>query len=109
MTAPSTNDIELRRIQDMAVGHAIGEMDAAGGLTLETKEERGNRHWLTGMATRSMNVAIKIEQFMILRDDHKGQSDDDFGAEAAKASLVKSARAEVASIMERVGAGPKLD
>jgi hypothetical protein len=93
---------ELARIQALALDHAIEEMDAAAAKTLETQQDRGDRGWLTGMAAKSLNVAVKIEQFLALRGEGSGPRDED--EEEAASRLVKTARAEVRSIMERVGA-----
>lgn len=95
-------DAELKRIQDMAVKHAIQEMDAAGALTLDTKESRGDRGWLTGMAAKSLGVAVKIEQFLALRESRKDWGEDEDEVDAAKQRLVAKAGAEVAAIMRRV-------
>lgn len=99
-------DEELQRIQDMAINHAIEEMDAADERGVKDKESRGDRGFLTGMASKSIGVAVKIEQFLALRrgDGPRGP-EDDRSEERAKASLAENARAEVANIMERVGAG----
>lgn len=100
-------DAELKRIQDIALDHAIEEMDASDGLTVETKEDRGNRGFLTGMASKSIGVAVKIEQFMALKKGNGSAGWDDPAEEAkAAAALVNSARAEVAKVMERAGVGP---
>lgn len=97
-----TNDEELRRIQNLAVQNAIQEMDAAAALGLDTKEGRGDRGWLTGMAGKSLAVAVKIEQFVALRAGRKTTPDEEEDEEASKGRLVKEASAEVAEIMKRV-------
>jgi hypothetical protein len=96
---------KLRAIQDMAVDHAIEEMQAAHELTLETKTERGDRGWLTGMAAKSVGVACKIEQFIVLRTTGNGGTDPD-AEDAATNALIEKANAEVARIMEGSKAGP---
>lgn len=103
----STTDEELRRVQDIALEHAINEMDEAHSRGLATKEDRGDRGFLTGMAAKSLGVAVKIEQFLILRNREGFESDDDTEAERAKSTMLKTARAEVAEIMKRVKDGPK--
>jgi hypothetical protein len=97
-----THDDELRRIQDLAVKHAVEEMDAAAALGLDTKEGRGDRGWLTGMAGKSLSVAVKIEQFVALRAGRKMTAEDEEDEDTAKTRLVKEASAEVAEIMKRV-------
>lgn len=101
-------DAELQRIQATALGHAIEEMDASAELTVQTREDRGDRGFLTGMAAKSLGVAVRIEQFLALRRGEGDGKDPDARqqGDAAK-KLVQSARAEVRGIMERVGAGTK--
>lgn len=96
---------KLRAVQETAINHAIQEMEAAAALTLETKQERGDRGWLTGMAAKSLGVATRIEQFLVLRGSKPGDADE---AEAAEArALVREAKSEVSAIMRRVKGGAK--
>ncbi len=99
------HDAELKRIQEMAINHAIEEMNASDERGIESREERGDRGFLTGMAARSLGVAVKIEQFLALRREHaaRGQPlDDEADEERAKAKLIKQARAEVQGVLARV-------
>jgi len=99
---------ELGRIQNIALKHAVDEMDESATRTLETKEDRGDRGFLTGMAAKSLGVAVRIEQFLILRRrEGFGGTDDAADEQAAKLEMVKKARGEVAKIMERVSGGTK--
>ena len=99
---------ELERIQGIALQHAIDEMDESATRTLATKEDRGDRGFLTGMAAKSLGVAVRIEQFLILRRrEGFGGMDDAADEQAAKLEMVKKARGEVAKIMERVSGGAK--
>lgn len=103
-------ETELERIQGVALKHAIDEMDEAAARALDTKEGRGDRGFLTGMAAKSLGVAVRIEQFLMLRrrEGFEARDPDDPAAEAnAKMAMVKKARGEVAKIMERVGAASK--
>lgn len=100
-------ELELQRIQEIALDHAIEEMDAADERGVKTSGERGDRGFLTGMASKSIGVAVKIEQFLALRRGGHTGGDDDKEEEKAKASLIKNARGEVAAIMERVSVGSK--
>jgi hypothetical protein len=99
----------LREIQDQAVTHAIEEMNAAAQLGLKEKEDRGDRFWLTKMATQSLTLAAKVEGFIMLRSREKGApSPEDEETEArATDKLIKKARGEVAAILERARAGYK--
>jgi hypothetical protein len=96
---------ELRAVQDMAIDHAIEEMQAAHELGLESKTSRGDRGWLTGMAAKSIGVACKIEQFVVLRSTGNGGNDPD-AEDAATVALIQKANAEVARILEGSKAGP---
>lgn len=101
---------ELERIQGIALQHAVDEMDEAAARTLATKEDRGDRGFLTGMAAKSLGVAVRIEQFLMLRrrEGFDARDPEDPTAEAnAKMAMVKKARAEVGKIMERVGVANK--
>lgn len=93
----------LREIQDMAIEHAIEEMDAVHALTLATKEERGDRAWLTGMCAKSIGVAVRIEQFISLREQRSGawprQTEEDEQRE--REAFVRRAEAQLRSIMQR--------
>jgi hypothetical protein len=99
---------DIDRIQEMALDHAIEEMEASDACGLDSKEDRGNRGFLTGMASKSLSVAVKLEQFKILmaRPNINPEDDEESEHRAADA-LIKSARAEVRQIMERAGAGAK--
>lgn len=91
----------LQRIQDVAIEHAVDEMDAAHALTLATKEERGDRAWLTGMAGKSLGVAVRIEQFIVLKERAAslGVKNSDADEDARQASFLKRAEAQLQSIM----------
>lgn len=102
-------DSELKRLQDMALDHAIQEMDASDGLGVETPKDRGDRGFLTGMAAKSLGVAVAIERFMALRRGEGGTADpaaEDATQEAeAKKRLIAKANEQVDKIMERAGVG----
>lgn len=100
-------EAELRRIQDMAVRHAIEEMDEAGSRGLELKDERGDRGFLTGMAAKSLGVAVKVEQFILLRKARSGIIGDDESELKAAHNLIQSARADVREVLDRVAKGSK--
>lgn len=96
-------EAQLRAIQDQALDHAVEEMTAAGERTLETKEDRGDRSWLTGMASKSLSVAVKIEQFIALRErlnpsGHETPEDEKKAADR----LISRARDDVAKVLGRV-------
>jgi hypothetical protein len=108
MSDPKDYESELERIQGIAMEHAIQEMDASADRGLATKEDRGDRGFLTGMAAKSLGVAVRIEQFLILRRREGFEGVDDTKDQAAaKLKMLKKARTEVASILERAGVGYK--
>ena len=98
------HDKELKRIQEMAINHAIEEMNASDERGIDSREDRGDRGFLTGMAARSLGVAVKIEQFLALRRDHaaRGQPEDEADEERAKSELIRKATAEVQGVLARV-------
>lgn len=93
----------LEEIKEWALDHAVEEMEAAHALTLDTKEQRGDRSWLTGMAAKSLGVAVRIEQFIELRRTGKALPDDDEAEKAAKDRMLSRARTEVGKLLERAG------
>lgn len=100
-------ETELRRIQDMAIRHTVEQMDAADTFGLDCAKDRGDRGFLTGMAAKSMNVAVRIEQYLELSNrsglyDLRDQDEQD----AARDRMISKARAEVKGILERASAGP---
>lgn len=93
---------KLERLQTLALAHAVEEMDAAHALTLATKEDRGDRSWLTGMCGKSLGVALRVEQYLALKErgaEFNGQSEGD--AAKAEAAFVRRAEAQIAQIMGR--------
>jgi len=93
---------QLERLQTLAIAHAIEEMDAAHDLTLATKEDRGDRAWLTGMCGKSLGVALRVEQYLALKERgaaFNGQSEED--AAKAEAAFVRRAEAQLEQIMGR--------
>lgn len=98
-----TRKAELVRIQGMAVEHAIDEMDAAHKRGLDTKVDRGDRGFLTSMASRSMSVAVRIEQYLMLAQREQTPGSDDESEKAAHDRLIRESRAQVATIMKRIG------
>lgn len=106
MSLDPDHERELRVIQDQAVANAIQEMTAAGELTLETDKQRGDRFWLTKMATQSMTIAAKIEGYIMLRTRPAStEQPDDEDQERAVDRMIKQARGEVTAIIERVRKG----
>lgn len=97
---------ELRVIQDQAVANAIEEMTTAGEITLQTEKERGDRFWLTKMATQSMTIAAKIEGYIMLRSrPASSEPPDPEEEDRAVDRMIKQARGEVAAVLERVRKG----
>ena len=97
---------QLREMQEIALDHAVEEMQAAHKLNLETKTSRGDRGWLTGMATKSVGVAVKIEQYLQMREARKALIDPD-EEDRHEAAMVRKASAEVSKLLETIAAGPQ--
>lgn len=95
--------VELRRVQEMAVDHAIDEMDEAHGRTLDDAESRGDRRWLTQMAASSLKVAMQIEQFIALRDrpDMYKTPANEASNEEATRRMIAAAEAKVVEITQK--------
>lgn len=98
---------ELRAIQDQAVTHAIEEMNTAAELGLKEQKDRGDRYWLTKMATQSLTLAAKVEGFIMLKSREGTPPPDDETEDRATDRLIKQARGEVTALLERVRAGYK--
>ena len=98
---------ELQRIQDMAVNNAIEEMSEAGTLTLATKDERGDRFWLTKMASQSLALAARVEAYVMLKQRESGGTNPETEeTENARIDrMIKSARSEVANIVAKAKKG----
>ena len=56
--------IELIRIQEAAIDNAIAEFDEAAGLSIQEREQRGDRRWLTMMASSSLKLSADIARLM---------------------------------------------
>ena len=97
-------EAKLRAMQDTAIDRAIEENEAAHQLGLQTKTDRGDRGWLTGMAIKSVGLAVKVEQFFQLKAQRPMDPDAD---DKATEDMVARASAEVHRIMEAAKAGPQ--
>lgn len=109
MTMSKEQEESLRAIQDKAVDHAVEEMNAAAELSIVTKEDRGDRFWLTKMAEKSLSVAAKVETFIILRTREGRFNPNEDDEKEAVDRMIARARGEVANIIERAKAGPQPD
>jgi len=56
--------LELIRIQEAAIDNAIAEFDEAAGLSIQEREQRGDRRWLTMMASSSLKLSADIARLM---------------------------------------------
>lgn len=95
----------LRKMQESAIDMAIAEHEAAAAKGLDTKTDRGDRGWLTGMASKSVGLAVKVEQFFQLRAQRTSVDPDEDDRETEK--MVKQASATVAKLFESMKAGPQ--
>jgi len=55
---------ELQRIQEVAIDNAIAEFDEACALSLQEQQERGDRRWLTQMASSSLKLSADIARLL---------------------------------------------
>ena len=105
MAISKEQEEKLRAIQDKAVDHAIEELNAADELGIESREDRGDRYFLTKMAKESLTVAAKIEGFIMLRTrEGRFNLDPDEEKEAVD-RMIKRARGEVDAILKRAKDG----
>jgi hypothetical protein len=105
MAISKDQEEKLRAIQDKAVDHAIEELNAADELGIESREDRGDRYFLTKMAKESLTVAAKIEGFIMLRTrEGRFNLDPDEEKEAVD-RMIKRARGEVDAILKRAKDG----
>jgi hypothetical protein len=95
----------LRLMQEQSIDRAIEENAKAHETGLDSKTSRGDRGWLTGMAAKSVGLAVKVEQFFQLRAQRSPLDPD--ADDAATEAMVKRASAEVERIMAAAKAGPQ--
>ena len=105
MAMSKEQEEQLRAIQDKAVDHAVEEMNAASLLGIESKEDRGDRFWLTKMAEKSLTVAAKVEGFILLRTREGRFNPDAEDENDAINRMIKRARGEVDAILKRAKEG----
>ena len=90
----------LEDMREKTLDNAIEEFDAACGLRLTEKEERGDRRWLTMMASSSIKLHREIAALL----DGKKPSGEDDDDEARKVQmLIDEAAGKVARFEQRKG------
>lgn len=82
---------ELERIQETAIDNAIAEFDEACGLSLQEQQERGDRRWLTQMASSSIKLSADIARILAQRAKPDTEEDED----AELRALIQSAQNRV--------------
>jgi hypothetical protein len=82
---------ELRRIQEVSIDNAIAEFDEACGLSLQEQQERGDRRWLTQMASSSIKLSADIARILAQRVKPDTEEDEDVELKA----LIQSAQNRV--------------
>ncbi len=90
---------ELERIRETAIDNAIAEFDEACGLSLQDREERGDRRWLTMMASSSIKLSADISRVLASRPKADTEEEED----AELAALMKSAQDRVVAFGKRQG------
>jgi hypothetical protein len=90
---------ELERIKDQAIDNAIAEFDEACGLTLQEKDQRGDRRWLTMMASSSLKLSADITRMLanVERPDDEGHEEAEINA------LIQSAQNRVVAFKREQG------
>ena len=81
---------ELIRIQEVAIDNAIAEFDEACGLRLTEQQERGDRRWLTQMASSSLKLSADIARLL-----KPVQADDSDREDAEIAAIINAATTKV--------------
>lgn len=105
MAMSKEQEDKLRAIQDKAVDHAIEELNAADDLGIASREDRGDRYFLTKMAKESLTVAAKVEGFVMLRTREGRFNPDPEEENEAINRMIKRARGEVDAILKRAKEG----
>lgn len=90
---------ELERIKEQAIDNAIAEFDEACGLTLQEKDQRGDRRWLTMMASSSLKLSADITRMLAGRE----KQDDEGQEEAELNALITSAQNRVVAFRREQG------
>jgi hypothetical protein len=90
---------ELERIKVQAIDNAIAEFDEACGLSLQEQQERGDRRWLTQMASSSIKLSADIAR--LLASNPKADAEDEEDAELK--ALIQSAQDRVVAFGKRQG------
>ena len=90
---------ELERIKEAAIDNAIAEFDEACGLTLQEKDQRGDRRWLTMMASSSLKLSADITRML----SNVEKPDDEGHEEAEINALIQSAQNRVVAFKREQG------
>ena len=90
---------ELERIKEAAIDNAIAEFDEACGLTLQEKDQRGDRRWLTMMASSSLKLSADITRML----SNVEKLDDEGHEEAEINALIQSAQNRVVAFKREQG------
>lgn len=84
---------ELKRMQEVAIDHAIEAIDAADTeCDISSKEGRGNRVWLTKAANEGMKLACAVERLLQMRGQGKEIADPDREIKNAEAVVQRAQR-----------------
>lgn len=89
---------ELIRIQEVAIDNAIAEFDEACGLRLTEQQERGDRRWLTQMASSSLKLSADIARLL-----KPAQSDDGDREDAEISAIISAATTKVLAFDRKKG------
>ena len=89
---------ELIRIQEVAIDNAIAEFDEACGLSLQEQQERGDRRWLTQMASSSLKLSADIARLL-----KPVQSDEGDREDAELSAIINAATTKVLAFDRKKG------
>jgi hypothetical protein len=96
-------DDQKARLEDIkltAIDNAIAEFDEACGLSLQNKEERGDRRWLTMMASSSIKLYRDISAVL---DGHKAPNGEEEDEDKRLQKIIEDAAGKVAKFEQRQG------
>jgi hypothetical protein len=89
---------ELQRIQEVAIDNAIAEFDEACGLSLQEQQERGDRRWLTQMASSSLKLSADIARLL-----KPVSGNDEEREEAELSAIINAATTKVLAFDRKKG------
>jgi len=82
---------QLKRMQEIAIDHAIEAVDMADSeCDITSKEGRGDRVWLTKAANEGMKLACAVERLVQMRGQGKEIPDPEKEIKTAEAIIARA-------------------